>query len=397
MKIYNERVDKRRNIDRVKQCYLDGMNRAKAISKHLGMRYNTVCKHMRTVMSELKVQPVNEYDTRLVHSIGSKMGVSKITTKHYNQYNKVIKEDGTVETITVPAQSVSMTFNDRGGINEDELIRRLSRMKPAVQITSDVDIDINKDDIIAIVALFDAHMDKVSLLEEVGEANNFNTNSKRFMDFGMNMVKRAVDNANTIMIPLGNDLFNHDGLRGTTAGTPQDSDGIRNEFMIRIVEKCIELINYALSFGVKVIVPVVKGNHDANSCYILQEYLKIYYRNNELVEVMDSAKRSYVQYGWGKTLIVFVHGDGMKVNDFMDYHAHNDKEHSKYDSIQIYGGHFHKESVVSKYNTTYTTLRSVSCTDKWHNSKGYVSPKSAYCICFKKDMIDEFCKYKITE
>ena len=395
--MYNERVDKRRNIDRVKKCYLDGMNRAKAISKHLGMRYSTVCKHMRTVMSELRVQPANEYDTRLVHSIGSKMGVSKITTKHYNHYNKVIKEDGTVETITVPAQSVAMTFKKRGGIDEDELIRRLGRIKPAVQITSDVDIDIKKDDIIAMVALFDAHMDKRCISQEVGVDSDFKSNSECFIRLGRNMIDRAVQNANTLIIPLGNDLFNHDGLRSTTAGTAQDSDGLRNEFMIEIIKKCIELINYALSFGVKIIIPVVKGNHDANTCYILQEYLRIYYRNNELVEVMHGAKRSYVQYGWGSTLIVFVHGDCMTPNNFMDYHAHNDEEHSKYKSIQIYGGHFHKESVISKYNSTYTTLRSVSCTDKWHDSKGYKSPKSAYCICFKKDMVDEFCKYKITE
>ena len=395
--MYNERIDKRRNIDRVKKCYLDGMNRAKAISKHLGMRYSTVCKHMRTVMSELRVQPANEYDTRLVHSIGSKMGVSKITTKHYNHNNKVIKEDGTVETITVPAQSVAMTFKKRGGIDEDELIRRLGRIKPAVQITSDVDIDIKKDDIIAMVALFDAHMDKRCISQEVGVDSDFKSNSECFIRLGRNMIDRAVQNANTLIIPLGNDLFNHDGLRSTTAGTAQDSDGLRNEFMIEIIKKCIELINYALSFGVKIIIPVVKGNHDANTCYILQEYLRIYYRNNELVEVMHGAKRSYVQYGWGSTLIVFVHGDCMTPNNFMDYHAHNDEEHSKYKSIQIYGGHFHKESVISKYNSTYTTLRSVSCTDKWHDSKGYKSPKSAYCICFKKDMVDEFCKYKITE
>jgi len=396
--MYNERVDKRRNIDRVKKCYLDGMNRAKAISKHLGMRYSTVCKHMRTVMSELRVQPANEYDTRLVHSIGSKMGVSKITTKHYNQYNKVIKEDGTVETTTVPAQSVAMTFNSRGGVSEDELLSRLARIKPAIQIpcTNNALSD-NKDDIVAIVALFDAHMDKRCISQEVGVDSDFKSNSECFIRLGRNMIDRAVQNANTLIIPLGNDLFNHDGLRSTTAGTAQDSDGLRNEFMIEIIKKCIELINYALSFGVKIIIPVVKGNHDANTCYILQEYLRIYYRNNELVEVMHGAKRSYVQYGWGSTLIVFVHGDCMTPNNFMDYHAHNDEEHSKYKSIQIYGGHFHKESVISKYNSTYTTLRSVSCTDKWHDSKGYKSPKSAYCICFKKDMVDEFCKYKITE
>lgn len=393
------RLDAIINSKRVIELHLEGY-RSKDISKKLNMRYDTVRRYVKEYILESNITPSTENEVRSYNEITSNMRVKKVIAGHHNMYVKRTLEDGTVETITKPATSTKFVFEKKDNVFDEELfLKKLKKIEPFDVSTIDLGVTNHEnDDIMAVVCLFDAHMDKVSIEEETGENNTFEANKSRYYRLAKQAIDEALKISNSIVLPLGNDLFNHDMTRSTTGGTPQDSSGIRNEYLFEIIHACIDIILYiAKHKGVKVTVPVIRGNHDENSCFILQEALKIKFCNYENVTIMDTAKRYYADIFWGDNAIVFCHGDKQKPDKFMHNYACEFGKPQNVRSISIFAGHLHRESVVSSHHMRYYTLRSVSCTDKWHEHSGYKSPKTAYVKCFHKDKLDVFRTFEFTE
>lgn len=112
-----------------------------------------------------------------------------------------------------------------------------------------------------------------------------------------------------VLLTLGGDILNHDTVQGTTSSglTPQDSDSRIHKLFSEAIDMFVEVIDNLLTIGPVDIVSV-SGNHDEIMAHALAETLRVWYRNNDLVNIDCSPKlRKYYQFG--SNLLGITHGN----------------------------------------------------------------------------------------
>ena len=250
------------------------------------------------------------------------------------------------------------------------------------------------------IAIADHHFAKLAWDMETGDSYDIKIAKKYYIDAIKDLLAKASHlNIEKILMPIGNDLFNFDGIRNeTTSGTPQDSDSRWTKVFRVVSETLIEVIDICRQVA-DVDVIIVPGNHDRATCFYLGEFLYAWYRLDKHVKIDNSPTlRKYYQYG--STLIGLTHGSEEKHSNLpllMSREAKESWATSDFYEYQI--GHWHrKKSTEYVSGDTYNgvqvrVLPSLSGTDAWHYSKGYVKGlKSALGIVYdlKEGLVAEF-------
>jgi hypothetical protein len=211
-------------------------------------------------------------------------------------------------------------------------------------------------------------------------------------------VKHYKNEIDEILLPIGNDLFNIDNKHSTTtAGTPQQVDSRWQQMFYKAKELFIKNID-ELSKIAPVKVLMVSGNHDYQTVFYLGAVLEAYYSNNGRVHIDNSpTQRKYHKYGIN--LIGFTHGNEEKHQDLGLIMATEKPDlWASTKCRQIHLGHFHSRKTTKYLDVqefqgfTIRVLPSLSGTDAWHNSKGYMSMKSGVAFLYDKDngLVGEF-------
>ena len=243
------------------------------------------------------------------------------------------------------------------------------------------------------LAITDHHFAKLAWDLETGDSYDIKIAKRYYINAIKDLLlKTAHLNVEKILMPIGNDLFNFDGIKNeTTAGTPQDSDSrwtkifrIVSETMIEVIDICREIAD--------VDVIIVPGNHDRASCFYLGEFLSAWYRLDKNVNINnDPTLRKY--YVYGKTLLGMTHGSEEKQGSLPLLMAREAKTAWSICNFYEYQlGHWHKKKMTEYISgDTYNgvqirILPSLTGTDAWHYSKGYVKGiKSALGIVYDKE------------
>jgi len=244
------------------------------------------------------------------------------------------------------------------------------------------------------ISVPDLHIGKLGHRDEVGE--NFDTKIaiQRYnesIDKLLANILHLKGSIEEIVLPIGNDMLNTDNKNNTTtAGTPQSVDSRWYQMFWKAKNLLINTID-KLSMIAPVKVIVVSGNHDSLNMFHLGDSILSWYRNSDRVEVNnDPTQRKY--YTYGTNLIGFTHGNEEKHQELGLIMATEKPElWSKSKFREIHLGHFHSRKVI-KYTEVQEfqgfkirILPSLSGTDAWHNSKGYMSIKSAVAFLYDKD------------
>lgn len=250
------------------------------------------------------------------------------------------------------------------------------------------------------IAIADHHFAKLAWEMETDDGYDIKIAKKYYLDAVMDIIDKTSHlNIEKIVMPIGNDLFNFDGIKNeTTAGTPQDSDSRWTKVFRIVSETMIEVIDFCREIA-DVDVIIVPGNHDRASCFYLGEFLSAWYRLDTHVSIDNSPKlRKYFCYG--KTLIGLSHGSEEKHANLPLLMAREAKEHwGNCDFYEYQVGHWHRKKMTEYVSgDTYNgvqirVLPSLTGTDAWHYSKGFVKGiKSALGIVYDKDegVIGEF-------
>ena len=168
----------------------------------------------------------------------------------------------------------------------------------------------------------------------------------------------------------------------TVAGTPQDCDS-RFHKMVKATKNLLIETIAGLSQIAPVDVVVIKGNHDSTATFMLGEILDAYFTNNKRVTIDNSPSwRKYYQFG--KVGFIYTHGDKEKHSDLGLIFATEKPElwaETKFRFAKL--GHLHKSkttqhiSVDTNIGFQVQILPSLSATDEWHSSKGYLGLKQA--------------------
>jgi|15BtaG_2_1085339.scaffolds.fasta_scaffold00010_43 hypothetical protein len=229
------------------------------------------------------------------------------------------------------------------------------------------------------LCLPDLHIGKLAMKQEVGEPYS--------TDVAVMLFEKAIEKLliysqlfaiDRILVPIGNDMLNTDGLAMTTTkGTPQQDDVVWQQSFIKCREMLVKVID-RLRLVAPVDVLVIPGNHDYERTFYLGDALQCWYNNCKEVTVDNSmSPRKYYRYG--TNLLGFTHGNQEKHADLpliMARERSEDWAEAKFTEWHV--GHFHKRKSMSwvdideNFGTVVRVLPSLCGTDSWHHSKGYV-------------------------
>lgn len=274
-------------------------------------------------------------------------------------------------------------------LQKDILIKELMSKSPKCQFiysnTSDGNLAYE-------ISIPDIHFGKMSWREEVDEDYDLKIAEERYKT----AISELLSNVNSKLIekfifPIGNDMINIDSRRNETfSGTPQDSDSRFFKIVKTVKRILIESINNLSSIS-PVHVIVISGNHDTETMFMIGEMLDAYYHNNEKVTIDNSPKqRKYYKYG--VTGLQYTHGNEEKHNELGLIFATEEPKlwaDSKFRICKL--GHFHKNkkteyvSIDEHQGFQVQILPSLSGSDAWHKSKGYMSKKQAKGFLYHKE------------
>jgi len=283
-----------------------------------------------------------------------------------------------------------------------QLKEDLSNLSPIVQKKKRERND-KKDKHLLEISAFDLHLGKIGIK---GDKYSLKIAENRLFDAIEHLLYRAQGYyIDKILFIAGHDFLNSDGdwpIPSTTKGTPQFNSDYHIDIYRAGRKLLIKAINY-LSEVAPVHVMVIPGNHDRESMMHLGDTLELYYENHEDVKV-DNNDCLMKMLVYGKNMVVSDHGDGCKVNDIPGIISQRYKNAwSDVDYVEVHRGHLHTnkstklQAIEELQGITIRNLSSMSATDYWHDSKGYIGNiKKAQAFLFhRKNGLQGILNYNV--
>lgn len=274
------------------------------------------------------------------------------------------------------------SINVKGKNNEfryedfkDDLISEISKWSPVYE---KIDRAKSSDPHCLVFSPADIHIGKLCSAFETGEEYNQQIAVKRVRE-GLNGILKKANgfDIEKIIFIAGNDVLHTDTpKRTTTAGTPQDTDGMWYDNFVTAKKLMVEIIETLVQVA-DVEVHYCPSNHDYMSGFMLFDSISAWFRNNSQVEFKGNmAHRKYTVYG--NNLIGMTHMDGAKVTDLPLLMAHEAPAWwAECKHRYIFGAHLHHKVAKDYMSVCIEVLRSPSGTDSWHSRNGYVhAPKA---------------------
>lgn len=289
-----------------------------------------------------------------------------------------------------------MSVIDRPEFNLEEVFDNLiSRYTDWTPPTFQYQPQENKENC-AILNLYDAHLDKICLRSETGKDETLESNIASYVSsFDSLLSSILVHLPDTIIFPVGNDLFHANDFTGKTKrGTAIQYLESPEDAYERICDVVVQCIDKLAQTGAKIVIPFIKGNHDQDNITILGYWINKMYSNVEAIDInKDRRQRKYVDYG--NNLFGFAHGDKekSKINDLPLLMAEEQSAlWAKCKYRQWYCGDLHHNfefkflSVKDRPGVSVEFLRSAGANDAWHIDHGWTGiPKSAEATIWKKE------------
>lgn len=187
----------------------------------------------------------------------------------------------------------------------------------------------------------------------------------------------------------GGDLVHADTNDNRTAqsGNVLEADG-RHQKGIEVAQRLkVRTIDRVLAKNDRVIVRVLKGNHDEYSATAIAYFLQAWYRNEPRVTV-DVDPSLFFWHRFGKVMLGATHGHTVKLKDMASIMAHRRAEDWGATKFRyVHGFHIHHKT---QYATEGGGVISESHQapippDAWHFGAGYLSGRSLQSISYHKD------------
>jgi len=263
--------------------------------------------------------------------------------------------------------------------------------------------DDKKDKYLLEISAFDLHLGKIGIK---GDKYSLKIAEERLFDAIEHLLYRAQGYyIDKILFIAGHDFLNSDGdwpIPATTKGTPQFNSNYHIDIYRAGRKLLLKAINYLQEIAL-VHVMVVPGNHDRESMMHLGDTLELYYEKNNNVKV-DNNDCLMKMLVYGKNMIVSDHGDGCKANDIPGIISQRYKNAwSDVDYVEVHRGHLHTnkstklQAIEELQGITIRNLSSMSATDYWHDSKGYIGniKKAQAFLYHRKNGLQGILNYNV--
>lgn len=242
----------------------------------------------------------------------------------------------------------------------------------------------NPGEHLLVISTPDPHIGKLSTVDETGHHYDIETAVQRCIDGVAGLVAKAEPYAlGEILFIIGNDVLHIDNKsRGTTKGTPQDTDGQWWQMVMAARDMYIKVIESLIPLTPRLVVKFNQSNHDFHLGFMLAQILEAWFRHVPNIDWdVTINPRKYHRYG--ANLIGCCHQDGVKISDLPQIMAIEAREHwGNTRHAHWYTHHVHhrqrfqQRTAKDMPGCTIESLRSPAAPDAWHHKHGYISPKS---------------------
>lgn len=307
-------------------------------------------------------------------------------------------------------ENVSIFIRNKDGVMSyeeirDELIAEMRKYAPKYPVIKRVKLG----DHLLVADPADVHFGKLSVLEETGEEYDLEIAEKRFNEGIDSLIEKArVFDIHSSVLVVGNDILHIDTpKRTTTAGTPQDTDGMWWQ-AYNVAKRCyVQAVEKLLVFGdVKLL--FCPSNHDFMSGFMLTDAVVSWFSKNKNVSAhVSMSHRKYIKYG--KNLIGFTHGDGSKIVDlpnlmmteargteysfgyWLIHHGHHKDRRSKSAGQKMEKIEEDKLLITEiqtgmridpQQSISIEMIRTPSSADRWHDTNGYKNVQAIEVFLF---------------
>ena len=229
-----------------------------------------------------------------------------------------------------------------------------------------------KDSHLLVIDPADIHIGKLASSFETGEDYNSQIAVKRVKDGIQGIIQKSNGfNIDKILFVAGNDILHIDvPSRKSTAGTPQDTDGMwydnfltAKKLYVDVIETLLDIADVHFCYN--------PSNHDYISGFMLSDSIQSWFRKSKNI-TFDCSIAHRKGFKYGNNLIGTTHGDGAKFADLPLIMANEfSKWWSETKHRYVYTHHVHHKSSKDFHGITVESLRSPSGSDSWHHKKGY--------------------------
>ena len=224
-------------------------------------------------------------------------------------HRRVYDDDGKqIDTVryTIPQEELTQGYLDRMAAAFDTIV-------PAAPVPKTGD---TFADLCNVLPLYDVHWGMAAWGKETGDQDYDLTLARDDLMRGLDRILTTAPRADTCVLILGGDFLHADDDSAQTPASKHPLDVASKQFMA--IDTGIAIIKYAvarvLEHHDKVVIRVLRGNHDPNSHRTIAFSLREWLLENPRATV-DMDPRELFMFQWGRASIFGQHGDQMKPVD----------------------------------------------------------------------------------
>lgn len=240
-------------------------------------------------------------------------------------------------------------------------------------------------DLCAVYPLMDAHVGMLAWGRETGSQDYDLDHAAQDMRHAFAKVLALTPAAEQAVLIIGGDFFHADDNRAETPANRHklDVDGRFWKVLDVGIGIIAETIHKLLQKHARVMVRVLRGNHDPHSSMTLNFALAERYRNETRVHI-EKDPRDLFMMQWGKCAIFAHHGDKGKPQQMALYLSDVCPFWSETRHRHYLTGHVHHDHAKDLGPLRYESLRAFCPPDSYAASMGYGGRRALQSITFHK-------------
>lgn len=202
------------------------------------------------------------------------------------------------------------------------------------------------------------------------------------------LILRSPPSAQAVIL-VGGDLLHADSQENRTAksGNALDVDGRFQKVVAAANRLLVHTIGWAAGVHERVLVRVLKGNHDEHAAIAAAHFLQAYYRDEPRV-VVDTDPSLFWWHRFGQVMLGSTHGHTIKPEQMAGIMAARRPEwwgETKHRYAHTFHLH-HKRVIAHEEGGVMTEVHQAPIPqDAWHYGAGYLSGRSLQSITYHKD------------
>lgn len=191
------------------------------------------------------------------------------------------------------------------------------------------------------------------------------------------------------LVVFGGDYFHADNKNNQTArsGNVLDVDGRYDKVIEVGTRLAVRIVDRHLRHHDRLIVRVLRGNHDEHSSVALAWFLKAWYRNEPRVTV-DVDASLFFWHRFGQVQFGFTHGHECKINRLphvMAVRRAQDWGATKFRYCHGFHLHHSEKFAMEDHGCISEVHQAIIPQDSWHFGKGFLSGQSLSSITYHRN------------